>query len=83
MLLGDALRKVRGSQPRLPSKAPSRLLAPYFVPFILQDYKIISVSQFMPSGQGVGAVWAETEIPRERASIAHRKVFARPESFCA
>ena len=27
--------------------------------------------------------WAETEILRERASIARRKVFARPESFCA
>ena len=26
--------------------------------------------------------WPETEIRRERGSIAPRKVFARPESFC-
>ena len=32
---------------------------------------------------GTTALWPETEIHGERASIAHRKVFARPESFCA
>ena len=32
-------------------------------------------------GQGIS--WAEAEKPRRRISIADRKVFAHPESFCA
>ena len=38
---------------------------------------------WLPVIPGAGAVAAKTEIPCERASIARRKVFVRPKSFCA